>query len=144
MEKNGFSPYNHTTDEVLKELDATENGLTSSEAEQRRRRYGKNILKEKEKISPVKILIAQFNSPVLWILLGALIISFIMHEKIDAIVILAILTVNAIIGFIQEFNAEKGIEALKKLAGLKALVIRDGTEQEIDSSEVVPGDILIM
>ncbi|MGD9041501.1 MAG: HAD-IC family P-type ATPase, partial [Desulfobacteraceae bacterium] len=144
MEKNGFSPYNHTIDEVLKELDTTGKGLTSSEAEQRLRNFGKNILEEKEKISPVKIFIEQFNSPVLWILLGALIISFLMHEKIDAIVILAILTINAIIGFIQEFHAEKGIEALKKLASLRTLVIRDGTEQEIDSSEVVPGDILIM
>jgi len=143
MEISGFSPYNHTAHEVLKELNTTEKGLASIEAEERLRRYGKNILKEKEKISPVKIFVDQFNSPVVWILLGALIISFIIGEKVDAIVILTILIINAIIGFFQEYNAEKGIEALKKLAGLKAFVIRDGIEQEIDSSEVVPGDILI-
>lgn len=143
MEKNGFSPYNHTIDEVLKELNTTEKGLAPSEAEKRIRRYGKNILKEKEKISPIKIFIEQFNSPVVWILIGALIISFVIGEKVDAIVIVIILIINAIIGFFQEYNAEKGIEALKKLAGLKALVIRDANEQEIDSAEVVPGDILI-
>jgi Ca2+-transporting ATPase len=140
--KNGFYPYCRTISDVFKELNTTGEGLTFWEAEERLKRYGKNILEEKEKISPIVIFIEQFNSPVLWILLGALIISFILHEKIDAAVILVILTINAIIGFIQEFNAEKGIESLKKLASLKALVIRDGTDQEIDSTLVVPGDIL--
>ena len=133
--------YTHTTDEVLKEMTTSEKGLTSSEAEVRLRDYGKNVLKEKEKISPIRIFIEQFNSPVVWILLGALVISFILGEKVDAIVILTILIINAVIGFLQEYNAEKGIETLKQLGSLKALVIRDGKKQEIDSSEVVPGDI---
>ncbi|MCW3978076.1 MAG: calcium-translocating P-type ATPase, SERCA-type [Candidatus Bathyarchaeota archaeon] len=136
--------YNHTTHEVLKELTTSEKGLTSSEAEVRLRKHGKNVLEEKEKISPIRIFMEQFNSPVVWILLGALIISFIIGEKIDAIVILIILIINAVIGFFQEYNAERAIEALKQMASLKALVIRDGKEQEINSSEVVPGDILVI
>ena len=144
MEKNGFFPSNLTTDEVLNELNTTDKGLTSSEATARLKTYGKNILEEKEKISPIIILLEQFNSPVVWILLGALVISFILGEKVDAIVILAILIINAILGFIQEYNAAKEIDALKKLSSLKALAIRDGKAKEIDSSEVVPGDTLII
>jgi Ca2+-transporting ATPase len=144
MEKTGFSPFNLTTDEVLNELNTTDKGLTSSEATARLKTYGKNILEEKEKISPIIILLEQFNSPVVWILLTALVISFILGEKVDAIVILAILIINAILGFIQEYNAAKEIDALKKLSSLKALAIRDGKAKEIDSSEVVPGDNLII
>jgi len=144
MDKNGFSPYSHTTDEVLNELNTTDKGLTSSEAEERLNIYGKNILEEKEKISPARIFLEQFNSPVVWILLAALVISFILGEKVDAIVIMAILIINAILGFVQEYNAAKEIDALKKLSSLKALVSRDGKEKEIDSSEVVPGDTLII
>ena len=144
MEKNGFSPYSHTTDEVLNELKTTDKGLTTSEATARLTTYGKNALEERGKISPLIILLEQFDSPVVWILLAALVISFILGEKVDAIVILAILIINAILGFIQEYNAAKDIDALKKLSSLKALAIRDGKAKEIDSSEVVPGDILII
>lgn len=111
MEKNGFFPSNLTTDEVLNELNTTDKGLTSSEATARLKTYGKNILEKKEKISPIIILLEQFNSPVVWILLAALVISFILGEKVDAIVILAILIINAILGFIQEYNADKEIDA---------------------------------
>jgi P-type Ca2+ transporter type 2C len=79
-----------------------------------------------------------------WILLAALFISFSHGEKVDAAVILVILIINAVLGFIQEYNAENEIEALKKIAGQKALVIRDGKQREIDASEVVPGDVLIV
>jgi len=136
--------YNHTVDDVLKELGTTEKGLPTSEAAARLQSYGKNILEEKEKISPLRILIDQFNSPVVWVLLAALAISFYIGEKVDAMVILAILIINAVLGFIQEYNAAREIDALKKLSSLKALAIRDDKVKEIDSSEVVPGDTLII
>ena len=134
--------YNQATHEVLDQFATTERGLSASEASRRLARYGKNILKERKKVSPVKILVEQFNAPVVWILVAALIIAFVIGERIDAIVIAAILIVNAIIGFFQEYRAERDIEALKRLGSHKALVIRDGKEREIDASEVVPGDIL--
>ena len=136
--------YTHSAAEVLQDMQTTENGLTSSEAAARLKTYGENILEEKEKISPLRILIDQFNSPVVWILLAALAISFFIGEKVDAIVIMAILIINAVLGFIQEYNAAKEIDALKKLSSLKALAIRGGKVKEIDSSEVVPGDTLII
>jgi len=134
----------YTIDAVFKAVHSSEKGLTDSEAAERLRKYGKNILEEKKKVSPIRIFLQQFNSPVVWILLAALLISFIIGEKVDAAVILVILIINAVLGFIQEYNAEKEIEALKKLAGLKAMVVRDGKEQEIDASEIVPGDVLLV
>jgi Ca2+-transporting ATPase len=133
-----------TIDEVFKTVNTSENGLGSAEASRRLIKYGKNILEEKQKVSPIRIFLQQFNSPVVWILLAALFISYVIGDKVDAAVILAILIINAALGFIQEYNAEKEIEALKKLAGIKALVIRDGEEQEIDASKIVPGDVLII
>jgi Ca2+-transporting ATPase len=136
--------YDANVQDVLKNLKTAESGLTSSQAEKRLIEHGKNILIEKKRVSPFKVFIEQFNSPVVWILIGALIVSFIMGEKVDAVVIMSILVINAILGFFQEYRAEKEIEALKKLVSLKALVIRDGNKKEIDSSELVPGDILLV
>ena len=83
--------YTHSGADVLQDLHATEKGLTSSEAAARLKTYGKNVLEEKDKISPIKILRDQFNSQVVWILLADLVISFFIGEKVDAIVILAII-----------------------------------------------------
>jgi Ca2+-transporting ATPase len=136
--------YDATAQEVIKEFRTAESGLTSSQAQNRLKEHGKNILIGKEKVSPFKVFLEQFNSPVVWILIGALVVSFIMGEKIDAIVIMSILVINATLGFFQEYRAEKEIEALKRLVSLNAVVIRDGIQREIDSSELVPGDIIIV
>ncbi|MFC1732983.1 calcium-translocating P-type ATPase, SERCA-type [candidate division KSB1 bacterium] len=136
--------YKSHVKDALKELKTSENGLTSAEAYERLKKYGYNEIEEKEKISSLKIFLSQFSSPIVWILIGAIIISVIIGEKIDAIIISIILVINAIVGFIQEYKAEKAIEALKKMASLKAIVIRDGKEKEIDAIELVPGDIIIL
>jgi Ca2+-transporting ATPase len=129
---------------LYKELKTSSNGLSSSEAKKRINQYGLNEIKEKEGISPLKIFISQFHNFIIYILLVALIVSIFVGEKIDAIVIGAILVLNAVLGFIQEYKAEKAIEALKKMASLKAKVLRDGKEQKIDASQLVPGDIIIL
>jgi Ca2+-transporting ATPase len=138
------SVYNQGIHELLDGLNTTEQGLTSLEAETRLIQHGRNVLEEKEQISPLRIFVEQFNAPVVWILLGALVVSVFVGEQIDAVVILAILVINGLIGFFQEFRAEKAIEALKHLGSQKASVIRDGREQHIDAAEVVPGDLLVM
>lgn len=129
-------------EEVYKELSTKKEGLTEKEAEARLKKYGYNEIKETKKISPIKIFLNQFNNIVIYILIFALAISIFLGETIDAIVIGAIVIANAILGFIQEYKAEKSIEALKKLASLKATVIRDGKDKDIDAKNLVPGDIV--
>ena len=129
-------------DGIFNELKTGRQGLTEKEAEERIKKYGYNELKEGKKISPLKIFINQFKSFIIYILLFALAFSIFVGEIVEAIVIAAIVVANAIIGFRQEYNAEKSIEALKKLASLKATVIRDGKEKEIDAKLLVPGDII--
>jgi P-type Ca2+ transporter type 2C len=136
----------HALDEenTLKVLKTTKKGLTNHEAEHRRQTYGLNELKAGKSISPIKIFLEQFASPLIWILLVALIVSIILGEVTDAIVIAIIVILNSILGFVQEFRAEKAIEALKKMASPKAKVIRDGKEIRIESKYLVPGDIIIL
>ena len=136
--------YTITDKESYKELKTTAKGLSNHEAEQRLHKYGFNELTKEKYISPWKILLQQFTSPLVWILLVALIISIVLGEKIDAIVIALIVILNAVLGFIQEFKAEKAIEALQKLTSLKAKVIRNGKETKIESKLLVPGDILVL
>ncbi|MFH0867693.1 MAG: HAD-IC family P-type ATPase, partial [Candidatus Woesearchaeota archaeon] len=101
-----------------------------------------NEITQGKKISPIKIFLNQFNSVVIYILLFALAVSIFLGETVDAIVIGAIVVANAVLGFIQEYKAEKSIDALKKLASLKATVIREGKEKDIDAKLLVPGDII--
>jgi|TARA_Y100000310_G_scaffold341861_1_gene442547 Ca2+-transporting ATPase len=134
--------YNKKIEEILKELKIGKKGLTEKEAEARLKKYGYNEIKEEKKISPLKIFLKQFHNVLIYILIVAVIISIFLGKRDDAIVIGIIVIVNAITGFRTEYKAEKSIEALKKLASLKATVIRDGKEKEIDAKLLVPGDII--
>ncbi|EKD26934.1 MAG: hypothetical protein ACD_79C00965G0002 [uncultured bacterium] len=117
-------------------------GLSSQEIITRRQKYGFNQLKEKDKISPFVIFIEQFKSFIVWVLIAASLVSGILKEWVDAIAIFIIVIINAILGFVQEYKAEKSLEALKKLSSPNSKVIRDGELRIIPSSEIVPGDIL--
>ncbi len=130
--------------DVLLELNSSDSGLADEEARKRLGQYGLNEIKEEKKISPLKIFISQFKSVVVWILIAATVISAVLEEYVDSVVIAIILILIAVLGFIQEYKAEKAIDALKKLASLKATVKRGGQKMEIDSKEIVPGDILIL
>ncbi|MBU4387963.1 MAG: HAD-IC family P-type ATPase, partial [Proteobacteria bacterium] len=149
--------YSKQVNKVLQELNTSaEKGLSQSEARLRLDKYGLNTIEEKEKISSVKIFLSQFKNLIIWILIIAAVISavlpilergvenIVLEDMADALVILVIVILNGVLGFIQEFKAEKSIEALKKLAGLKATVIRDNKEDKIDATELVPGDIIIL
>jgi len=92
----------------------------------------------------LSIFINQFKDFLIWILIGAAIVSLVVGEYGDSAVIGIILVLNAVFGFVQEYKAEKAIEALKKMASLKAVVIRDGVKQHIDASLLVPGDIILL
>ena len=125
--------HNKPIEQVLRELNTSNNGLSQQEAEERLKQYGFNELKEGKKISPLEIFISQFKSIVVWILIVATVISAFLGEYVDSIVIFSIIILIALLGFFEEYRAEKAIEALKKLASLRATVIRDSQKKEIDA-----------
>jgi len=137
--------YTKEADSVLLELKTSKDrGLSNEEAEVRLHEYGLNVLQEEKGMSAFKIILDQFKSPLIWILIAATAISLFLHEYIDAGVIGAIVILNAVLGFFQEYRAERAIEALRKMASPKAKVIREGQEVEIESRYLVPGDILVL
>ncbi|MCR4429086.1 MAG: calcium-translocating P-type ATPase, SERCA-type [Caldiserica bacterium] len=131
-------------EEVFKTLSSSPSGISEEEAKARLQTFGKNELKEKERVPIWLRFLDQFKSPLIFILLAAILVSGILGEYIDAIVISAIVLMNAILGLIQEERAEKALQALKKMAVPKAQVIREGKIKEIDSTEVVPGDVIVL
>jgi Ca2+-transporting ATPase len=135
--------HNSTLEEVLKHFSSSINGLGEDEVKVRLAQYGPNEITRKREISPLRIFLSQFNSFIVYILIAAVIISVILHEYIDSAVIIAILIVNAVLGFFQEYRAEKAIESLKKMAALQATVVRNGEKKRVDSNKLVPGDIIV-
>lgn len=119
-------------------------GLSSVEASKRLGEYGPNALKAEIKVTPLARFMAQFKSPVVITLLVATVISGLIGETTDAIAIATIVVINAIIGYLQESKAEAAVEALKNLSAPKARVMRDGNIVEVISSEICPGDILVL
>ncbi len=119
-------------------------GLSSAEAAKRLKSHGPNLLKGGKRIHPLAIFLSQFKDVLIIILLIATVISFIMGESTEAIAIIAIVVVNAFMGFIQEYRTEKTIEALKNMAAPTCRVIRDGVTKDIPSSELVPGDYILL
>lgn len=136
--------YQLETNEIFQKLKSSERGLTKEEVRERLTKYGYNKLEDDEKISKLKIILNQFKSPLIFILLIAVVITAILHEYIDSGVIITVVLLNAVIGYIQEFKAEQSMRALRDMVLPKAKVIRDGKEIEIDSEELVPGDIVVI
>lgn len=117
-------------------------GLTQQEAEKRLLQYGPNQLKEQKGRHPLFLFLDQFQDFIIWVLIGAALISGFLGEWIDALAILVIVILNAILGFVQEYRAEKAIAALRKLSTPMAKVIRDGKLMTLPSRELVPGDLI--
>ena len=117
-------------------------GLTSDQASQNLGKYGPNELETAPGRSPLSVFFDQFKSFLIWVLIGAAIISGLMGEWVDALAIVAIVILNAILGFVQEYQAEKALLALKKMAAPMCRVIRNGQLVQIPARQVVPGDIL--
>jgi Ca2+-transporting ATPase len=136
--------HNLDVPEVLASLDSKRDGLSQEEAQRRLVKFGPNELAGKKKISPWIIFLEQFKNFLIIILLVAVVLSAIMGETADAIVIFAIVLFAAGLGFIQEYRAEKAMEALKRMAAPMASVLRGNKEAEIPSRELVPGDIIIL
>ncbi len=120
----------------------TENGLALSEIKARQDKFGLNRLKEKKGRSALSIFLEQFCDFIIWVLIGAALVSGFLREWVDACAIIAIVILNAVLGFIQEYRAEKSLAALKKLSSPTSRVIRDGQHKVIPSYELVPGDLI--
>ncbi|MFC2069437.1 cation-translocating P-type ATPase, partial [Chloroflexota bacterium] len=136
--------YNSSPEEIITTLGSRREGLTTTEASEQLEKYGHNQLEGRKKTSPVKAFLSQFLSPLIYVLLAAVIISFVIGHYTDAWVILGVLILNAIIGFVQESKAEKAMEALMKLAASKASVRRDGRQMDVPAHDIIPGDIILL
>jgi len=130
--------------EALDRLNTSAKGLKLEEATYRLKQYGFNELVAVGKVSPLSIFFSQFKNILIIILLGATAISLATGHDVDAVVIFAIVIVSALVGFTQEYRAERALEALEKMLTPTAMVLRDGKETEIPVKEIVPGDILVL
>lgn len=140
-----MSSFSKSVEEVLQELVVNPaKGISTKEAETRLKDCGKNTLKGKKQKSILKMLLMQLQDWLIYILLAAVIVTLVMAEYVDASIIIGVIILNAVLGVIQEVKAGNAIEALQKISSPKALVKRDGLVQEIESEQLVPGDILIL
>ena len=133
-----------SVDETLKTLNSSINGLSSSEAQKRLLEHGKNELIEEKKAGPIQIFFGQFKDILILILLIAAVAAYFVGDSLDAIVILIVVIINAVVGFIQEYRAEKAMEKLKGLISTEAVVLRDGQEQKVPAGELTLGDIVLL
>lgn len=133
-----------STDQVFQHTRSTAAGLSRHEAKQRLSEYGANSLKQKHKVSAWLLLLNQFKSPIILILICAAVLSMFLQDALDAIIILVIVLVSGLLGFWQEQGASNAVEKLLALVQVKATVLRDGHSSEIPNQEVVPGDIVLL
>ncbi|MCU0531354.1 MAG: HAD-IC family P-type ATPase, partial [Syntrophales bacterium] len=129
---------------VLAALDVPIDGLRSEEAGNRLAKFGRNELQEKGKRSPISMFVDQFRDFMILVLMAAAVVSGFVGEAADTVAILVIVILNAVIGFIQEYRAEKAMEALKQMAAPAARVLRDGQVSAVPGAEVVPGDLALL
>ncbi|TCL33597.1 Ca2+-transporting ATPase [Anaerospora hongkongensis] len=137
--------FSKSQEEAIAEFNTKQvSGLTLQEAQARLAKYGENKLKGKPKKGLIALFFAQLQDMLIYVLLGAAVITVYIGEYVDAVIILLVVILNAVIGVVQEYKAEKAIEALQEMTTPRSLVRRDGEVKEIHSEELVPGDIVIL
>ncbi len=129
---------------VFKRLDSREEGLDQAQAKQRLEQAGPNALEAEDGVSPWRLLARQVNNPLIYLLIGAAVLSFVIGHRVDAGVIAGVVVLNTLLGFFQEWRAEGALSALRKMAAHHARVLRDGHPVKIEASEVTPGDVLVL
>ncbi|WP_411832523.1 HAD-IC family P-type ATPase [Pseudoxanthomonas mexicana] len=144
--RDGGAPAWHAMEgaQALQALRATEQGLQEAEASQRLRQHGRNELPPPPKRSPLRRLLEQFNNALILFLLSAAVLSALLGHTVDAVVIVAVVLVNAVVGFVQEGRAEQALAALQALLAPSARVLRDGARRVLPVGELVPGDIVLL
>jgi cation-transporting P-type ATPase F len=136
--------YRCAVDETLDALSTEPAGLSDGEADRRREEYGPNRLREQTTVSKWQVLLNQFTDPLIYVLIGALVVTLAIGKYADAIVVGLVLAINATIGFIQEYQAETAVQSLMQMVSPTAVVCREGRRREIDAEDVVPGDIVVL
>ncbi|MDX5418784.1 MAG: HAD-IC family P-type ATPase [Hymenobacteraceae bacterium] len=131
-------------DDVLDRLNTSSSGLTTTEAKKRLKASGPNVLRKQRQISIIQILLRQIKNPLIYVLLAATLLAFGMGKITDAMVILSVVVINTIIGFIQEYQAGKTIQALLRMAPEQVTVMREGEQRNIPASELVQGDYVLL
>ena len=144
MDYNQNSFWIFSPEESLKNLQVTGNGLTANEAKKRLAQYGANRLKPPKRSDAFTLLVAQFKSPIILILLFATGLSLFFHNLVDALIILSIVVISGLLGFWQEHSASNAVEKLLAIVQINAAVFRDGKQQEIPVEDIVPGDIVFL
>lgn len=136
--------FRRTAQQIMEQFGVTAEGLSQQQVEKQRQTYGENVLAEEKKKSALVVFLEQFKDLLVIILIAAAVISAVSGNGESTIVIIAVITLNAILGTVQHFKAEKSLESLKALSSPNAKVMRDGRRVEVPSREIVPGDILIL
>ena len=140
----GLNYYNKTVENTLKDLETSFSGLTTAQVLSRREKFGSNELSEEKKKSVIQVFFEQFKDLLVIILIVAAIISAISGNRESTAVIIVVLILNAVLGTVQYFKAEKSLDSLKAMSSPTAKVLRDGKKVEINSAEIVPGDIVFL
>ena len=136
--------YQMELDEVFDKRETDEKGLTTEQVRKRLEKYGENVLKDEEKKTVLVVFLEQFKDLLVLILIAAAVVSMVSGNVESTIVIFVVIVLNAILGTVQYWKAEKSLDSLKALSSPSAKVIRNGEKQEVPSEEVVPGDIVIL
>ena len=133
-----------SSDDALNQLGTNRNGLTRDEAQKRLLRFGANLLKPKRKTDTLTLLINQFRSPLVLILIIAAILAFFLGDPVNAGIILVIVVASGLLGFWQERGSTKAVQRLMAIIQLKVSVVRGGNPNDVPAEEIVPGDIILL
>jgi Mg2+-importing ATPase len=144
MDQQRSAFWSVSADEMLKQLQTAENGLTGDEARDRLKRFGSNLLRSPKRSDAWTLLLGQFKSPIILILLFATGLSFFLHDPVDAFIIVTIVLVSGLLGFWQERGAKDAVEKLLAIVQIKASVLRDRVAKDIPVEAIVPGDVVIL
>ena len=137
--------WNAQPDAIISGLNTSpESGLSPAEAARRLASNGPNLLSKKKKITPLGLLLNQFKSPIVIILLGATVVSAFLSDWLDAVIIFAIVLGSALLSFFQEYNASNAAEKLRAKVSLKSQVVRGGQTLSIPSEQITPGDVVLL
>lgn len=137
-------PWALPAEQALAQLNSSDAGLSTAEAGKRLAEHGPNEVGETVKHHGLSILVSQFRNPLVFVLILAAIVAYSLGSHVEAMVIISIVLINAALGFVQEYRAERAVRELRKYVSLRVKVLRDGKVADIDSKEVVPGDIVYL